>query len=60
MRHYLLTPIGKYKASLKRALFAPTLSDFLESLNDLPFVREGKTPDGWWVDEDGEVRRHKV
>ena len=60
MRHYLLTPIGKYKASLRRTLFAPTLSDFLESLNDLPFVREGKTPDGWWVDEDGEVRRHKV
>jgi hypothetical protein len=26
----------------------------------LPFVREGKTPDGWWVDEDGEVRRHRV
>jgi hypothetical protein len=43
-----------------RTLFAPTLSDFLESLNDLPFVKEGKTPDGWWVDEDGEVRRHKV
>jgi len=60
MRHYLLTPIGKYKASLRKTLFAPTLSDFLESLNDLLFVREGKTPDGWWVDEDGDVRRHRT
>jgi hypothetical protein len=60
LRNYLLTPLGKHKASLRKALFAPTLSDFLESLNDLPFVREGKTPDGWWVDEDGEVRRHRV
>jgi hypothetical protein len=42
LRHYLLTPIGKYnKASLRRTLFAPTLSDFLESLNDLPF-RQGR------------------
>jgi hypothetical protein len=56
LRNYLLTPIGRYKASLRKTLFAPTLSDFLEALNDLPFVREGKTPDGWWVDEDGEVQ----
>ena len=60
LRNYLLTPIGRYKASLRKTLFAPTLSDFLETLNDPPFVREGKTPDGWWVDEDGEVRRHRT
>jgi hypothetical protein len=60
LRNYLLTPIGRHKASLRRTLFAPTLSDFLESLNDLPFVKEGKTPDGWWVDEDGDVRRHRT
>ncbi len=60
LRNYLLTPLGRYKASLRKTLFAPTLSDFLKTLNDLPFVREGKTPDGWWVDEDGEVRRHRT
>jgi hypothetical protein len=35
----LTPPIGKYKASLRKTLFAPTLSDFLETLNDLPFVQ---------------------
>ena len=60
LQNYLITPVGRYKASVRKSLFAPTLSDFLESLNDLPLLREGKTPDGWWVDEDGEVRRYRT
>jgi len=57
LRNYLRTPQGRVEAARKRVLYAPTLSMFLSSLNDIPLVQRGYTPDGYTVDEDGEIRK---
>lgn len=58
LKYYLKTPLGKARAERYRTIFAPTLSLFLRSLNDIPLVEKGFTPFGYYVDDDGEVGRY--
>ncbi len=55
--YYLETPLGKYYAKRYGTVYAPTLEMFVRSLNDIPFTKKGRTPHGYWVEDDGEVKK---